>query len=224
MCGRFFLARRALEIAQALGLPLGRGAESWRPRYNIAPTQDVLTVVSADGATSIEPRRWGLIPHWAKDPAIGNRMINARLETVASKPSFARPFRSARCVILADGFFEWRKEGERKTPTMLRPKLREEILGFAGLCARWKPEKGDEIQSCTIITRPAEGAAAKIHDRMPAILPRDSWADWLGADPADPKALMKALDEAPVPKLETIAITAAVNNPRNDEATILTPA
>src|SRR5262245_37084339 len=167
MCGRFFLARRAAEIARALGLPLSPGAESWRPRYNIAPTQDVLAVVaSADKKGVIESRRWGLIPHWAKDPSIGNRMINARLETVASKPSFAKPFRQARCVILADGFFEWLREGERKTPYLIRPKSRDEVLGFAGLCARWKPEKGDEIHSCTIITRPAAGPAGKIHDRM----------------------------------------------------------
>jgi putative SOS response-associated peptidase YedK len=127
-------------------------------------------------------------------------MINARLETVASKPSFARPFRSARCVVLADGFYEWRREGEKKTPFMIHPPSEDEILGFAGLWSRWKPEKGDEVLSCTIITRPAAGAAAKIHERMPAILPRASWPDWLKADPADPKALMKALDEAPTPE------------------------
>jgi putative SOS response-associated peptidase YedK len=94
-------------------------------------------------------------------------MINARLETVASKPACARPFRSARCVVLADGFYDWRRQGTRKTPIMVRPPSRDEILGFAGLWARWKPEKGDEILSCTIVTRPAAGAAAKVRDRMP---------------------------------------------------------
>jgi putative SOS response-associated peptidase YedK len=224
MCGRFFLARRALEIAQALGLGLSPGAGAWRPRYNIAPTQDVLAVVAGPEGSVIEPLRWGLIPYWAKDPSIGNRMINARLETVASKPAYARPFRSARCVVLADGFYEWRREGTRKTPIMMRPPSRDEILGFAGLWARWKPEKGDEVLSCTIITRPAAGAAAKIYERMPAILPRESWTDWLGADPSDPKALMKALDSAPTPKLETVEISTAVNNPRNDSPDILKPA
>ena len=223
MCGRFFLARRALEIAQALGLPLAPGAGSWKPRYNIAPTQDVLTVVAGPGGPVIEPRRWGLIPHWAKDATIGNRMINARLETVASKPSFARPFRSARCLVLADGFFEWHRDGDRKTPYLIRHPSPDEILGFAGLWARWKPEKGDEVLSCTIITRPAAGSAAKIHERMPAILPRESWKDWLDADPADPRSLMKALDEAPTPKLDTVAISTKVNNPRNDAPGILTP-
>ena len=224
MCGRFFLARRALEIAEALGLGLSAGAGSWRPRYNIAPTQDVLAVVAGADGPVIEPRRWGLIPHWAKDATIGNRMINARLETVASKPAYARPFRSARCVVLADGFYEWRRDGKRKTPVMMRSPSPDEILGFAALWARWKPEKGDEVLSCTIITRPAAGPAAKVHDRMPAVLPRDSWPDWLNADPADPKALMKALDGAPTPKLETIEITTAVNNPRNDTPEILKPA
>jgi len=224
MCGRFFLARRAAEIAKALGLELSPGAGSWKPRYNIAPTQDVLAVVAGSGGPLIEPRRWGLIPHWAKDPAIGNRMINARLETVASKPAFARSFRTARCVVLADGFYEWRKEGDRKTPYAIRPPGPDEILGFAGLWARWKPDKGDEILSCTIITRHAEGPAAKIHERMPAILPRDSWKDYVTADPADPKALMKALDEAPAPDLKPVAVSTAVNNPRNDKPEILTPA
>jgi putative SOS response-associated peptidase YedK len=224
MCGRFFLARRALEIAQALGLPLSPRAESWRPRYNIAPTQDVLTVVAAPEAPAIiDARRWGLIPSWAKDPSIGNRMINARLETVASKPAFARPFRTSRCVILADGFFEWRREGERKTPILLRPSSPDEILGFAGMWARWKPGEGDEVLSCTIITRPAKGPAAEVHERMPAIIRRESWPQWLGADPADPRSLMKALDEAPIPNLKTVPIATTVNNPRNDVPEILIP-
>src|SRR5688572_30797004 len=110
MCGRLFLARRAREIAQLLGLNLFRGADRWLPRYNIAPTQDVLTVVAGAAGTEIVPLRWGLIPTWAKDPAIGNRMINARREKLASKPAFSRPLRTSRCIILADGFYEWKKD------------------------------------------------------------------------------------------------------------------
>src|SRR5262245_57700140 len=180
MCGRFFLARRAAEIARALGLQLSPQAESWRPRYNIAPTQDVLAVVKGDAGPVIEPRRWGLIPHWAKDETIGNRMINARLETIADKPSFARPLKSTRCVVLADGFYEWKKEGSRKVPVAMRARD-DGILGFAGVWTTWKPPSGDPVCSCTIITRAAEGSPAEVHDRMPAFLPRAMWEEWVAA-------------------------------------------
>jgi putative SOS response-associated peptidase YedK len=215
MCGRFFLARRALEIAKALGLPLSPSSESWRPRYNIAPTQDVLTVVAGP---VVEPRRWGLIPHWAKDPAIGNQMINARAETVAEKPSYARPLKSTRCVVLADGYFEWKKTPARKIPVRMTA-ASEEILGFAGIWTTWKPPTGDPVQSCTIITRAAEGDPAKVHDRMPAILPRGSWEAWVG----ESQTYLELL-KTPPPELKFAELSTLVNNPRNDTPDILKPA
>lgn len=223
MCGRFFLARRALEISRALGIGLSPGAAAWRPRYNIAPTQDILVAAPGPEGDRLDVRRWGLIPVWAKDPSIGNRMINARLETVASKPAHARPFRSGRCVILADGFYELKKEGKGKTPYALRAPREEDILGFAGLQGRWTSPRGEEIRSCTIITRPAEGAASKVHERMPAILPRESWEAWLAPD-ADPKALLRLLESLVAPRLEAVALSKAVNNPGNDSPEVLKPA
>ena len=222
MCGRFFLARRAAEIARALGLAFSPQAESWRPRYNIAPTQDVLAVVAGESGPIIEPRRWGLIPHWAKDAAIGNRMINARLETLAEKPSYARPLKSTRCVVLADGFFEWKKDGARKIPVSMTAQSGE-ILGFAGLWTTWKPPEGDSVRSCTIITRVAELQAAEVHDRMPAFLPRAMWEEWIGAPEEKIGDVLKRILAKP-PDLTLTPLSTLVNSPRNDSPDVLKPA
>lgn len=222
MCGRFFLARRALEIARALGLPLSPRAEPWRPRYNIAPTQEVLTVIGGESGPLIEPRRWGLIPHWAKDATIGSKMINARIETVASKPSFARPLRSTRCVVLADGFFEWKNTPAGKIPVALRPE-KDEVIGFAGIWTTWKPPAGEPVQSCTLITREAQGPIKDIHFRMPAFLPRSEWEEWVAPREADPVAAVKRIGGFPPPDLRFIEVSKLVNNPRNDKPEVLTP-
>jgi putative SOS response-associated peptidase YedK len=222
MCGRFFLARRAMEIAQALGLPLAPSAGAWRPRYNIAPTQDVLAVVAGPAGPVIEPRKWGLIPHWARDAAIGNRMINARLETIATKPAYSKPLRSSRCVVLADGFFEWKQTPSGKIPVAMSAP--EGMLGFAGIWAAWTPPSGDPVQSCTIITREAAGNAAKIHGRMPAILPRSSWEEWVSPRDVTAEDLVNALMKSPPPELRTTEVSPLVNNPRNDSPEILKPA
>jgi putative SOS response-associated peptidase YedK len=211
-----------MEIAQALGLPVSPLAGSWRPRYNIAPTQDVLAVVAGPDGPVIEPRKWGLIPHWAKDAAIGNRMINARLETIAEKPSYSRPLKSTRCVVLADGFYEWKKTSSGKVPVAIMPP--DGMLGFAGIWATWKPPEGDPILSCTIITREAAGPVAKVHDRMPAILPRASWEEWISPRDVTPEQLVEALTKAPRPDLRTTEVSTRVNNPRNDSPELLKPA
>jgi putative SOS response-associated peptidase YedK len=222
MCGRFFLARRALEIAQALGLPLSPLAETWRPRYNIAPTQDVLAVVAGAAGPVIEPRKWGLIPHWAKDPAIGNRMINARLETLAEKPSYSRPLRSTRCVVLADGFFEWKKTPGAKIPVALTP-ASDGLLGFAGIWTTWKPPAGDPVHSCTIITRPAEKNIAEVHDRMPAMIPRESWEAWVSPQEMSAEELVARLTAASAPEVRLTEVSTLVNSPRNDTPDVLKP-
>lgn len=219
MCGRFFLARRALEIAQALGLALSPRAGEWRPRYNIAPTQDVLAVVAGP---LIESRRWGLIPHWAKDATIGNRMINARIETIATKPSYSKPFRTSRCVVLADGYFEWRKTPSGKVPVALSLPSGG-LMGFAGIWTTWRPPEGEPVDSCTIITREAEGNAAEVHDRMPAFLPRESWEKWVAPGDMEPGELLKIALEAKAPALRTTEVSKLVNNPRNDQPDVLKP-
>ena len=222
MCGRFFLARRAAEIARALGLSFSPQAESWRPRYNIAPTQDVLAVVAGPAGPIIEPRRWGLIPHWAKDATIGNRMINARIETIAEKPSYSRPLKSTRCVVIADGFYEWKKDAGRKIPVAMTSPAGD-ILGFAGLWTTWRPPEGEPVHSCTIITRAAELHAAEVHDRMPAFLPRPMWEQWVGPTEEDMGSVLKRILARP-PDLKITPLSTLVNNPRNDTPEVLKPA
>ena len=142
-----------------------------RPRYNIAPRQDVLCVIR-NRENHLEPLRWGLIPFWAKDPAIGNRLINARAETVAKKPSFRNAFAKHRCVIVVDGFYEWKRDGKRKVLFYIFLKSRKPF-SFAGLYEHWNDLDGNEIRSCTIITTDSNELVSPLHNRMPVILPED---------------------------------------------------
>jgi len=160
MCGRFTLTTNLGTIAKRFGV--ARFLEEVGPRYNIAPTQAVI-VVSDDGTRNLTQMQWGLIPSWAKDPAIGNRMINARAETVATKPAFRAAFRKRRCVIAADGFYEWQQQERRKQPVYIALKTREPF-GFAGLWEAWTSPGGEEIKSCTIITTEANDLLKPIHD------------------------------------------------------------
>ena len=211
MCGRFLLTS-PLESVQALF------GVSERPnlaaRYNVAPSQDIPVVRrTRDGAArELALLRWGLIPFFAKDPAIGNRMINARAEGIASRPAFREPFRRRRCLIPADGFYEWRKEGRQRQPFLVR---RQDggLFAFAGLWDIWRPEDGPGVHSCTIITGPPNEVTAPIHDRMPVILTPDDFEGWLEADP---EAAMHLLRPCPAALLEAWPVGTAVNSPANE--------
>src|SRR5512136_1289526 len=175
MCGRFTLVSPYVAVTERFhaAAPL-----DLRPRYNIAPGQDVFCVIR-DGENRIERLRWGLIPFWAKDPAIGNRLINARAETVAEKPSFKSAFAKRRCLVVADGFYEWRPAGKRKVPVYICLKSKKPF-GFAGLYETWKTPEGNELRTCTIVTTEANDLVRPIHDRMPVILSggvEDRWLD-----------------------------------------------
>lgn len=189
------------------------------PRYNIAPTQPVPAVVQGDDGLRLGALRWGLIPHWADDPGIGNRMINARSETVDRKPAFEEPFRNRRCWVLADGFYEWRKEDGRKVPIQFRlPEGRP--FAFAGLWDRWR--QGDrEIVSCTILTTEPNAAVRPVHDRMPVVLPEEVREEWLDPD-AGPDRLKSLLRPYPGP-MEHRRVSTRVNSPENDDPSILEP-
>jgi putative SOS response-associated peptidase YedK len=162
---------------------------------------------------------WGLIPSWAEDATIGNRMINARAETVASKPAFRQAFQRRRCLVLADGFFEWQKRDGGKQPHHIR--LKEgRPFGLAGLWERW--ERGDQpIESCAIITTGPNAVMQPIHDRMPVILAPDAYDLWLGATPADRQQLEALLRPYPAEQMEAYPVSTAVNNPRRDAAECL---
>ena len=177
------------------------------PRYNIAPTQQVLAIRQRGEVREAVELQWGLIPSWADDPKIGNRLINARADTVATKPAFRQAFKRRRCLILADGFYEWQKVGKAKQPYLIhRPD--DQPFAFAGLWERWK---GNDlvIESCTIITTEANDTLQPLHDRMPVILDEQDHDRWLDSD-ADAEALLRP---APDELLETYPVSTQVNKP-----------
>jgi len=219
MCGRFTLTTNLGAIAKRFGV--SRFLEEVGPRYNIAPTQTVI-VVNDDGTRHLTQMRWGLIPSWAKDPAIGNRMINARAETVATKPAFRAALRKRRCLIPADGFYEWQPAGRRKQPVYIALKTLGPF-GFAGLWEIWTSPAGDEIRSCTIITTEANELLKPIHDRMPVILNHDAEAVWLDQTIQDSARLLPLLKPYPAEEMECYPVSTWVNNPANDSAECIEP-
>ena len=220
MCGRFTLRTPAREMAtlfdvtEPIDLPL---------RFNIAPTQSVAVVRCRENtaARELAMLHWGLIPAWAKDAKIGNRMINARSETAATKPSFRSAFRRRRCLIPADGFYEWQQTPDGKQPFYIRLS-NEQPFGFAGLWERW--DRGDEpISSCTILTTEANEQLGPLHDRMPVIVKPEDYARWL--DPACERAeeLMPLLRPYANDALVALPVSRVVNSPRNDRPECIEP-
>jgi putative SOS response-associated peptidase YedK len=184
MCGRARLPEDYSEIKIKLKLDDLAPPPNWRGSWNLAPTQDMLTIVrdSLTGRRVSVKARWGLIPHWAKDPAIGAKMINARRETVDTLPAFRNAWtKGQRCLVVTDGFYEWRK-GDRQPFAILR--VNDELTVLAGLWEIWTSPAGETIRSCTIITCAANSLIAGIHDRMPVVLAEEDWPAWLGETPA----------------------------------------
>jgi putative SOS response-associated peptidase YedK len=220
MCGRFSLGA-TIRVGQLFDLP------DWPdipPRYNIAPSQDVLTVIE-DRETAVRearPMRWGLVPFWAKEPSAGIRTINARAETVADRPVFRRPFRERRCLIPADGFYEWQRQGARKQPYYVRLSSGEPFA-FAGLWDRWTPAEGDSIETCTILTTSANEVVAPLHDRMPVIVPTAAYGLWLDRAMRDAERLRPLLTPYPAAEMTAYPVSLLVNNPRNDTPDCIAP-
>lgn len=213
MCGRYTLATPESWIREEFGL--GPLPFELIPRYNIAPTQEVLAIVRGPEGLRAGWLRWGLVPFWAKHESIGNRMINARSETIAEKPAFREAFRKRRCLIVADGFYEWRQDGDGKTPVWIHLATRRPFA-FAGIWERWQPPEGVPVVSCTIVTTEAIEALRPIHPRMPVILPPPARETWL--DPAaSPEALAEVLRTRPTEELGFHDVSTLVNSPRNDD-------
>ncbi|MEX0679433.1 MAG: SOS response-associated peptidase [Pirellulales bacterium] len=220
MCGRFTLRTPMKEVAEAFDVApqsLER-AGHWRPRFNIAPSQEVAAIRDdeADNARHVAWLQWGLIPSWADDPAVGYRMINARSETAATRPAFRDAFRRRRCLIPADGFYEWKRGAKPKQPYYIR--LEEDRpFAFAGLWERW--HKGEvAIQSCTILTTEANELVKSLHDRMPVILDARDFDAWLDPRAEDSKRLAPLLAPYPAQRMTAYPVSMAVNSPRNDRA------
>lgn len=222
MCGRFTnrLSERTIrEHFQVRQLPL-----DFRPRYNIAPGQQALTILGPWGAHEAAMLRWGLIPAWAKEPSIGYKTINARAETAHRLPAFRAAFRQRRCLIPADGFYEWRRDQDGKTPFWFHL-AGEQPFAFAGLWERWEPpDGGPPLDTFTILTTEANELVQQIHSRMPVILAPNAYALWLDPAVQDPAALQPLLRPYPAQAMRAYPVSRVVNSPRNDSPTCLAPA
>jgi len=195
-----------------------------QPHFNIPPSAQVLAVRRLPGheGRQLVPLQWGLIPAWAKDPAIGNRLINARAETAPDKPSFRDAFRRRRCLVLADSFFEWKKQGGKKEPYLLR--LRDSRpLAFAGLWERWQSPDERAVETCTILTTEANELVRPLHNRMPAILEPGDYERWLDPGLQDKEKLVPLLHPFPAEKMTAYPVSQLVNDPRHDDAKCLEP-
>lgn len=221
MCGRFTLTVDPGQLQTAF--PWVEVPDQITPRYNIAPTQAV-AVIPNDGRNRLDFYIWGLIPSWSKDPQIGNRMINARSETLAEKPSFKTAFRRKRCMILADGFYEWQSQEGSKAKIPMYIKLQTGApFAFAGLWDIWYSPDGSEIRSCTIITTEPNTLLRKIHNRMPVILQEDTFATWLDPEEKNPHELQQLLVPLPSDLMRAYPVSRAVNNPANDSPDCISP-
>ena len=219
MCGRFTLTSNMDDLQGRFGFEARDLV--YRPSYNIAPTQLILAVTN-DGQRRAELMRWGLIPFWAKDIKIGYRMINAVGETAATQPAFRAAFKKRRCLILADGFFEWRKDGKDKIPTYIFLKSREPFA-FAGLWETWKSPEGETVKSCTIVTTKPNEFMEPIHNRMPVILSGETEALWLDPMTEEPDVLQPLIQPAPAELLESCIVSSLVNSAKNNSPECVVP-
>ena len=220
MCGRYTLATPVERLAEEFGFDAS--SVDLPPNYNVAPTQGVAAVLAEGGERRLEVLRWGFIPSWADDPQIGSRMINARAETAPKKPSFRRAFRERRCLIPADGFYEWKRTNGSKQPYYIHMK-EERPFAFAGLWESWKDDGGPEIRSCAILTTKPNALAGEIHDRMPVILPAGSYDVWLEPE-ADRDELYGLLAPYPEDEMEAYPVSRFVNSPSNNDPRCIEPA
>ncbi len=219
MCGRYTLKTPVNTLAEQF--QIDELPSSLTASYNIAPTQRVATVLTENGKRKLEMLHWGLIPSWAKDPEVGNKMINARAETVAEKPSYRKAFKERRCLVLADGFYEWQKTENGKRPFYIRMEDGSPFA-FAGLWESW--HNGGEIRSCTIITTAPNELAAPIHNRMPVILHPEDYEMWLDPDFDEREPLTSLLKPYPADAMEAYPVSHKVNKPSNNEPGCIEPA
>src|SRR5689334_22158109 len=235
MCGRYLLRADPRLLERAFGITeFSETPRDLAPRFNVAPTQSVaivrnkpgreLTIIRrADGSAERELAsvRWGLIPAWAKDPSIGNKMINARAEGASDKPSFRAALKARRCVVPASGFYEWKRQGRGPKQPYLIQRKDEEPIGFAGLWERWHDRvSGEVVETCTIITCEPNELMAELHDRMPVILDPADYDRWLDPKAAGAEELLRS---CPAAWLEAIPVSTRVNNPANDDESVLEP-
>jgi putative SOS response-associated peptidase YedK len=220
MCGRFIRQKEIDAIVRDLGVQ--DVACDLAPSYNVAPTQKVAVIIE-DGVKQLVSVRWGLVPSWASDLSVGSRMINARAETILEKDSFKDAFKRRRCLVVADGFYEWRKTGKARQPIFIRLRS-DRAFGFAGLYENWLSPEGENIRTCTIITTEPNEIMKPIHDRMPVIVSMEDEDTWLDPAMDDSARLLGLLKPYPAEKMETYEVSAIVNSVANDSPECLSSA
>ena len=221
MCGRFVGYRPLNELKKFF--PIDRANCDVTANFNVAPTQQILAIYHHRGENWLDKFHWGLVPFWAKDPSMGNRMINARAETVAEKPSFKNAFRKRRCLIVADGFYEWKGARGQKQP-MLITLPDKKPFAFAGLWEAWgKSDPQTPYRSCTIITTEASRSVRNIHHRMPAILKPEAYSHWLDPANQDIAKLKRILEEKRLTELNSYPVSKQVNAIQNNDVSLLAP-
>jgi putative SOS response-associated peptidase YedK len=219
MCGRFTRTQSVETISKEFGLeelPFEPGLS-----YNVAPAQKVAIIIN-DGQKRLVMARWGLVPSWAKDISMGNKMINARSETITEKPSYRSAFKKRRCLVVADGFYEWQNVGGEKRPAYIRLKSGKPF-GFAGLYELWNSPEGEEVTSCSIITTEANELMKPIHERMPVIMPKNREDEWLNTATEDRALLLGLLKPYPSSEMEAYPVSKRVNSPQNNSADCIKP-
>lgn len=219
MCGRFVcdIPSRVLEELFAVSAP-----PDTPRRYNIVPTSQIFAVRSSEAGNLLVQLRWGLIPSWAKDRSLTGRLINARSESVHEKPAFRQAIRCRRCIIPANGFFEWAGEGKNRRPFYIRTRTGS-IMAFAGIWERWRSPEGEVLDSCSILTTTANSLIRTIHDRMPVIIRPEEYGIWLDRAITAPEKLKSLYSPYPSELLEMYSVSSLVNNPRNDSFECIAP-
>ncbi|QHZ48443.1 SOS response-associated peptidase [Bacillus sp. NSP9.1] len=216
MCGRFTLFSEFDDIIARFAIKQMTSAEDYIPSYNIAPSQKILACINDGAHNRLGRLQWGFIPPWSKDEKIGYKMINARAETLSEKPSFRKPLVSKRCIIPADGFYEW-KRVDAKTKKPMRIKLKSDgLFSFAGLWEKWQPADGKPVYTCTIITTKPNDLMKDIHDRMPVILKPGDEQEWLRPANQDIRYLESLLKPYPSDEMEAYEVQSLVNSPKNN--------
>jgi putative SOS response-associated peptidase YedK len=221
MCGRFTLTIDPTHLQEAF--PWAVIPDDLTPRYNVAPSQPV-AVIPNTGDNTLSLYKWGLIPSWSKDPTIGDRMINARAESLAEKPSFRNAYRRRRCLILADGFYEWKQIPGMKSKQPIYIQLTDNrSFAFAGLWEIWKSPEGPDVRSCTIITTQPNSLLEPIHNRMPVILPPNAYSRWLAPEDRQPPQLNDLLIPYPSTDMVAFPVSRMVNSPQVDSPELIKP-
>lgn len=221
MCGRYTITVTMEELM--LYYHIEESSSPWhQPRYNVAPGQSIPAIVHDGKRNRLGELKWGLVPAWADDPKIGYTMINARAETAASRPAFREPFRRKRCIVPADGFYEWMVTGRDKQPIRFVLKSRS-LFSMAALYDTWRAPDGTKLSTCTILTTDPNDKVSPVHNRMPVILRPEDEAVWLNRDLGDPSRLQALLKPYPSEEMEAYPVGAAVGNVRNDDASLIEP-